>query len=115
MDSSAPVAKVGTETLSEGAYYWNGLQFRVEDESPVTVTDNGVILTPDEEDGVYTIAADEPEAYSQKKDFKNDPAHCIVITDSCGNTTTYDNVKVLINYLEEGGVMDDDRKPAEWN
>ncbi len=97
LDSSAPVAKVGTETLSEGAYYWNGLQFSVEDESPVTVTDNGVILTP--KDGVYTIAADEPEAYSNKKEF-NDPAHCIVLTDSCGNTTTYDNVKVLLNYLE---------------
>ena len=98
LDNVAPVAKVGTETLSEGAYYWNGLQFSVEDESPVTVTDNGVILTP--KDGVYTIAADEPEAYKQKKDFKNDPAHCIVLTDSCGNTTTYDKVKVLINYLE---------------
>lgn len=98
LDSFAPVAKVGTENLSEGAYYWNGLEFRVEDESPVTVTDNGVILTP--RNGVYTIAADEPEAYSQKKDFKNDPAHCIVITDSCGNTTTYDHVKVLTNYLE---------------
>lgn len=98
LDNVAPVAKVGTETLSEGEYYWNGLQFSVEDESPVTVTDNGVILTP--KDGVYTIAADEPEAYKQKKDFKNDPTHCIVITDSCGNTTTYDKVKVLINYLE---------------
>ena len=97
LDNVAPVAKVGTETLSEGEYYWNGLQFSVEDESPVTVTDNGVILTP--KDGVYTIAADEPEAYSNKKEF-NDPAHCIVLTDSCGNTTTYDNVKVLLNYLE---------------
>lgn len=97
LDKVAPVAKVGTEPLSEGEYYWNGLQFSVEDESPVTVTDNGVILTP--KDGVYTIAADEPEAYSNKKEF-NDPAHCIVLTDSCGNTTTYDNVKVLLNYLE---------------
>lgn len=97
LDNVAPVAKVGTETLSEGAYYWNGLQFSVEDESPVTVTDNGVILIP--KDGVYTIAADEPEAYSNKKEF-NDPVHCIVLTDSCGNTTTYDNVKVLLNYLE---------------
>ena len=97
LDNVAPVAKVGTETLSEGEYYWNGLQFSVEDESPVTVTDNGVILTP--KDGVYTIAADEPETYSNKKEF-NDPAHCIVLTDSCGNTTTYDNVKVLLNYLE---------------
>ena len=97
LDKVAPVAKVGTETLSEGEYYWNGLQFSVEDESPVTVTDNGVILTP--KNGVYTIAADEPETYSNKKEF-NDPAHRIVLTDSCGNTTTYDNVKVLLNYLE---------------
>ena len=107
LDNVAPVAKVGTETLSEGEYYWNGLQFSVEDESPVTVTDNGVILTP--KDGVYTIAADEPEAYSNKKEF-NDPVHCIVLTDSCGNETTYKNVKVLINYLEAGSVIDDDRK-----
>ena len=97
LDNVAPVAKVGTETLSEGEYYWNGLQFSVEDESPVTVTDNDVILTP--KNGVYTIAADEPETYSNKKEF-NDPAHRIVLTDSCGNTTTYDNVKVLLNYLE---------------
>ena len=98
LDGSAPIAKVGTEDLRNGAYYWNRLQFSIVDESPVTVTDNGVTLTP--KDGVYTIAADEPEAYKQKKDFKNDPTHCIVITDSCGNTTTYDKVKVLINYLE---------------
>ena len=104
LDSFAPVAKVGTENLSEGAYYWNGLQFTVDDESPVTVTDNGVILTS--RNGVYTIAADEPEAYSEKKVFK-DPEHCIIITDSCGNTTTYDHVKVLTNYLETTMAMVD--------
>ena len=101
IDSTAPIAK----ELSDGAYYWNGLQFSVEDESPVTVTDNGVILTPDA-NGVYTITADEPEArVSGKQDYK-DPAHSIVLTDSCGNTTTYDNIKVLINYLEAGSSME---------
>lgn len=108
LDSSAPVAKVGTENLSEGAYYWNGLQFRVEDESPVTVTDNGVTLTPN--NGIYTIAADEPEPRNLWATAYDDPTHRIVITDSCGNTTTYDNVKVLINYLEAGSVVDDPRK-----
>ena len=98
IDSTAPIAK----ELSDGAYYWNGLQFSVEDESPVTVTDNGVILTPDA-NGVYTITADEPEArVSGKQDYK-DPAHSIVLTDGCGNTTTYNNIKVLINYLEAPG------------
>lgn len=108
LDNVAPVAKVGTETLSEGAYYWNGLQFSIVDESPVTVTDNGVTLTPN--NGIYTIAADEPEPRNLWATAYNDPTHRIVITDSCGNTTTYDNVKVLINYLEAGSVVDDPRK-----
>ena len=105
IDSTAPIAKVDANELSDGAYYWNGLQFSVEDESPVTVTDNGIILTPDA-NGVYTIAADEPEPrVSGKKDYK-DPTHTIVLTDSCGNTTTYNNIKVLINYLEAGTSME---------
>ena len=105
IDSTAPIAKANANELSDGAYYWNRLQFSVEDESPVTVTDNGVILTPDAR-GVYTITADEPEPrVSGKQDYK-DPAHSIVLTDSCGNTTTYDNIKVLINYLEAGSSME---------
>ena len=105
IDSTAPLARVDANGLSDGAYYWNRLQFSVEDESPVTVTDNGVILTPDAR-GVYTITADEPEPrVSGKQDYK-DPAHSIVLTDSCGNTTTYDNIKVLINYLEAGSSME---------
>ena len=96
IDSTAPIAKVGTENLSDGAYYWNGLQFSVEDESPVTVTDNGVILTP--ENGVYTITADEPgEKNGQTYD---DPTHTILLKDSCGHTREYSNIKVLVNYLE---------------
>ena len=105
IDSTAPIAKANANELSDGAYYWNRLQFSVEDESPVTVTDNGVILTPDAR-GVYTITADEPEPrVSGKQDYK-DPAHSIVLTDGCGNTTTYNNIKVLINYLEAGTSMD---------
>ena len=105
IDSTAPLARVDANGLSDGAYYWNRLQFSVEDESPVTVTDNGVILTPDAR-GVYTITADEPEPrVSGKQDYK-DPAHSIVLTDGCGNTTTYNNIKVLINYLEAGTSMD---------
>ena len=96
IDSTAPIAKVGTENLSDGAYYWNGLQFSVDDESPVTVTDNGVILTP--ENGVYTITADEPgEKNGQTYD---DPTHTILLKDSCGHTREYSNIKVLVNYLE---------------
>ena len=107
IDGSAPIAKVNENELSNGAYYWNGLKFTIEDAdgSPVTVTDNGVILTPDA-NGVYTITADEPEPrVSGKKDYK-DPTHTIVLTDSCGNTTTYNNIKVLINYLEAGTSME---------
>ena len=105
IDSTAPLARVDANGLSDGAYYWNRLQFSVEDESPVTVTDNGVILTPDAR-GVYTITADEPEPRVSGKQDYNDPAHSIVLTDSCGNTTTYDNIKVLINYLEAGSSME---------
>ena len=108
LDGSAPIAKVGTENLRNGAYYWNRLQFSIVDESPVTVTDNGVTLTPN--NGIYTIAADEPEPRNLWATAYDDPTHRIVITDSCGNTTTYDNVKVLINYLEAGSVVDDPRK-----
>ena len=96
LDKVAPVAKVGTETLSEGEYYWNGLQFSVEDESPVTVTDNGVILTP--KNGVYTIAAD--EAGEKTGQTYADPTHTILLKDSCGHTKEYSNIKVLVNYLE---------------
>ena len=107
IDSSAPIAKVDEKELNNGAYYWNGLKFTVEDAdgSPVTVRDNNEILLPDE-NGVYTIAADEPEPrVSGKKDYK-DPPHTIVLTDSCGNTTTYNDIKVLINYLEAGTSME---------
>ena len=105
IDSTAPLARVDANGLSDGAYYWNRLQFSVEDESPVTVTDNGVILTPDAR-GVYTITADEPEPRVSGKQDYEDPAHSIVLTDGCGNTTTYDNIKVLINYLEAGSSME---------
>ena len=108
LDGSAPIAKVGTENLRNGAYYWNRLQFSIVDESTVTVTDNGVTLTPN--NGIYTIAADEPKPRKLGATEYDDPTHRIVITDSCGNTTTYDNVKVLINYLEAGSVVDDPRK-----
>ncbi len=107
LDGSAPIAKVDTNELSDDAYYWNGLKFTVEDAdgSPVTVRDNNEILLPDA-NGVYTIAADEPEPrVSGKQDYK-DPPHTIVLTDSCGNTTTYTNIKVLINYLEAGTSME---------
>ncbi len=107
IDSSAPIAKVDEKELNNGAYYWNGLKFTVEDAdgSPVIVRDNNEILLPDA-NGVYTIAADEPEPrVSGKQDYK-DPPHTIVLTDSCGNTTTYTNIKVLINYLEAGTSME---------
>lgn len=73
LDGSAPIAKVDTNELSDDAYYWNGLKFTVEDAdgTRLTVRDNNEILLPDA-NGVYTIAADEPEPrVSGKQDYKD--------------------------------------------
>lgn len=92
-DGEKPVAKDETGQALTDTIYWGGLQFTVEDKTPVTVTDNGRTLTP--QNGVYSIAPDKAGAAAA-----DDPVHTIIVTDAGRNKTQY-TVRVLKNELAE--------------
>ncbi len=82
-DRTIPAAKIENAELAADSTHYGALAFTVEDAVPVTVTDNGVVLTA--ENGVYTVQPD-------------GALHIIVLKDACGNTTSYD-VSVMQNTL----------------
>ena len=84
----------------EGTTYWGNLQFKVHDETPVTVQDGQTVLKPDE-NGIYTIPAD----------MDNNVYHNIYIRDSCGNTIFYLKNKVRWNTLAHVDTLDEQKLP----
>ena len=84
----------------EGTTYWGNLQFKVHDETPVTVQDGQTVLKPDE-NGIYTIPADmDDNVYNN-----------IYIRDSCGNTIFYLKNKVRWNTLAHVDTLDEQKLP----
>ena len=84
----------------EGTTYWGNLQFKVHDETPVTVQDGQTVLKPDE-NGIYTIPAD----------MDDNVYHNIYIRDSCGNTIFYLKNKVRWNTLAHVDTLDEQKLP----
>ena len=84
----------------EGTTYWGNLQFKVHDETPVTVQDGQTVLKPDE-NGIYTIPAD----------MDDNVYHNIYIRDSCGNTIFYLKNKVRWNTLTHVDTLDEQKLP----
>ena len=84
----------------EGTTYWGNLQFKVHDETPVTVQDGQTVLKPDE-NGIYTIPAD----------IDDNVYHNIYIRDSCGNTIFYLKNKVRWNTLAHVDTLDEQKLP----
>ena len=84
----------------EGTTYWGNLQFKVHDETPVTVQDDQTVLKPDE-NGIYTIPAD----------MDDNVYHNIYIRDSCGNTIFYLKNKVRWNTLAHVDTLDEQKLP----
>ena len=84
----------------EGTTYWGNLQFKVHDETPVTVQDGQTVLKPDE-NGIYTIPADMDDNV-----YLN-----IYIRDSCGNTIFYLKNKVRWNTLAHVDTLDEQKLP----
>ena len=84
----------------EGTTYWGNLQFKVHDETPVTVQDGQTVLKPDE-NGIYTIPAD----------MDDNVYHNIYIRDSCGNTIFYLKNKVRWNTLVHVDTLDEQKLP----
>ena len=84
----------------EGTTYWGNLQFKVHDETPVTVQDGQTVLKPDK-NGIYTIPAD----------MDDNVYHNIYIRDSCGNTIFYLKNKVRWNTLAHVDTLDEQKLP----
>ena len=84
----------------EGTTYWGNLQFKVHDETPVTVQDGKTVLKPDE-NGIYTIPVD----------MDDNVYHSIYIRDSCGNTIFYLKNKVRWNTLAHVDTLDEQKLP----
>ena len=74
---------------TEGTTYWGDLQFKVHDDTPVTVQDGKTVLEPDK-NGIYTIPAD----------MDDNVYHNIYIRDACGNTIFYLRNRVRLNTLD---------------
>ena len=84
----------------EGTTYWGDLQFKVHDDTPVTVQDGKTVLKPDE-NGIYTIPAD----------MEDNVYHNIYIRDACGNTFFYLKNKVRQNTLTQVDTLGELRLP----
>ena len=84
----------------EGTTYWGNLQFKVHDETPVTVQDGKTVLEPDE-NGIYTIPAD----------MDDNVYHNIYIRDACGNTIFYLKNKVRWNTLAQVDTLGEQKLP----
>lgn len=84
----------------EGTTYWGNLQFKVHDETPVTVQDGKTVLEPDK-NGIYTIPAD----------MDDNVYHNIYIRDSCGNTIFYLKNKVRWNTLAQVDTLGEQKLP----
>lgn len=84
----------------EGTTYWGNLQFKVHDETPVTVQDGKTVLEPDK-NGIYTIPAD----------MDDNVYHNIYIRDACGNTIFYLKNKVRWNTLAQVDTLGEQKLP----
>ena len=84
----------------EGTTYWGNLQFKVHDETPVTVQDGKTVLEPDK-NGIYTIPAD----------MDDNVYHNIYIRDACGNTIFYLKNKVRQNTLTQVDTLGEQKLP----
>ena len=84
----------------EGTTYWGNLQFKVHDETPVTVQDGQTVLEPDK-NGIYTIPAD----------MDDNVYHNIYIRDACGNTIFYLKNKVRQNTLTQVDTLGEQNLP----
>ena len=84
----------------EGTTYWGDLQFKVHDDTPVTVQDGRTVLEPDK-NGIYTIPAD----------MEDNVYHNIYIRDACGNTIFYLKNKVRQNTLTQVDTLGEQKLP----
>ena len=84
----------------EGTTYWGDLQFKVHDDTPVTVQDGRTVLEPDK-NGIYTILAD----------MDDNVYHNIYIRDACGNTIFYLKNKVRQNTLTQVDTLGEQKLP----
>ena len=84
----------------EGTTYWGDLQFKVHDDTPVTVQDGKTVLEPDK-NGIYTIPAD----------MDDNVYHNIYIRDACGNTIFYLKNKVRQNTLTQVDTLGEQNLP----
>ena len=84
----------------EGTTYWGDLQFKVHDDTPVTVQDGRTVLEPDK-NGIYTIPAD----------MDDNVYHNIYIRDACGNTIFYLKNKVRQNTLTQVDTLGEQKLP----
>ena len=91
-DRSVPHAEADGRHLTDGGLFWGGLRFTATDDVDVAVRDNGAPLQA--KDGLYTI---QPDRAGRTE--ADDPRHTIVLTDACGNRTSY-TLRVLKNELE---------------
>ena len=83
-----------------GTTYWGDLQFKVHDDTPVTVQDGKTVLEPDA-NGIYSIPAD----------MADDVYHDIYIRDACGNTIFYLKNKVRCNTLIQVDTLSEQKLP----
>ena len=84
----------------EGTTYWGDLQFKVHDDTPVTVQDGRTVLETDK-NGIYTIPAD----------MEDNVYHNIYIRDACGNTIFYLKNKVRQNTLTQVDTLGEQKLP----